>query len=59
MPVSPPEVLLVPDVEAAVGAGTLTPMPRRPFIPAAACPGTEQRYSYLPVFVSLTVSVAD
>jgi hypothetical protein len=41
------------------GAGfTATPTPMSPFIPPAACPGMLQRYSYLPVFVMLTVNDA-
>jgi hypothetical protein len=34
-------------------------MPSSPFIPAAACPVTEQRNSYLPAFERVSVSVAD
>src|SRR5579871_758758 len=39
------------------GCVTATPTPSSPFMPAAACPVTEQRNSYLP-FLSVTVSVA-
>jgi hypothetical protein len=31
----------------------------RPFIPAAAWPGTVHRYSYVPAFATVTVSLAD
>jgi hypothetical protein len=44
--------------EAAGEAATVTPTPSSPFIPAAACPMTEHRYSYFPTFVNVTVSVA-
>src|SRR5262249_12495763 len=37
---------------------TATPIPRSPFMPAAAWPGTAQRYSYLPFFKNTTVIVA-
>ena len=47
------------DVFGGFGAGfTATPTPMSPFIPPAACPGMLQRYSYLPVFVMLTVNDA-
>src|SRR5205085_1212538 len=46
-------------VAAAGVATTLTPMPSWPFMPAPACPGTVHRYSYLPVFESLTVRLCD
>ena len=42
----------------AEGGVTLTPIPMSPFIPPAACPGTEQRNSYFPFFVNTIVSVA-
>ena len=47
---------------AAVAAGCAfagTPTPSRPFIPAPAWPGTEQRNSYVPRPASLTFSVAE
>src|SRR5581483_5930634 len=65
--VLPPPLLVLPpeDELPAAEAGALacaavsaTPTPMRPFMPAAAWPATVQRYSYLPLFVSFTVSVA-
>src|SRR5207248_1989694 len=44
---------------AEAAAVTVTPTPSRPFMPAPAWPGTAQRYAYLPLFLSVTVSVAD
>src|SRR5579872_4237730 len=62
--VLPPPLLVrtVPPAWTAVTSSelaTATPTPRSPFIPAAACPGTVQRNSYLPARVNLTVSVCD
>ena len=31
---------------------------KTPFIPASACPGTVQRYGYVPFFLKLTTSFA-
>jgi hypothetical protein len=53
------------DFDDAVAAAELslaemvTPTPSNPFIPAPAWPGTAQRYSYFPLFVNMTVRVAD
>ena len=47
----------VPEARAGRRAAQLTLI--RPFIPAAACPGTVQRYSYVPLSVAVTLSVAD
>src|SRR5437764_9615980 len=55
----PPAVLPAADAGAfACAAVSATPTPMYPFMPAVALPLTSQRYSYLPLFVSLTVSVA-
>jgi hypothetical protein len=43
----------------AADFGTETPTPIKPFMPAAAWPGTVQRNSYFPAFVSVSVRVAD
>src|SRR5215216_3471798 len=66
-PVPPPPVPPVPPVAVPPAAFavfcsavvTATPIPTRPFMPAAACPVTEQRNSYLPLFERVRVSVAD
>jgi hypothetical protein len=52
-------VLVVEGVVVVAALGTVTPIPIRPFIPLAACPGTLERYSYVPRFLKMIVRVAD
>ena len=51
-------VVVLPGV-VVVALGRGTPIPIRPFIPLAACPGTLERYSYVPRFLKVIVRVAD
>jgi hypothetical protein len=59
----PPVVDVIPPVAGVVPPGVppdkVTPIPIRPFIPLAACPGVWERNSNVPFFVKVTVSVAD
>ena len=60
----PPAAGVVPPVAGVavfpgVAADKVTPMPIRPFIPLAACPGVWERNSNVPFFENLTVSDAD
>src|SRR5690348_16109273 len=62
VPLELPLVLLeepAADADFSSEPETATPMPMSPFMPAAACPLTVQRNSYLPVLEIVTVSVAE